>query len=64
MAHYAVRSSSREWGSILSAPRTSSEESCPMGHYAKSKNFATLEKPSFINENFKCVQRGRNRKVN
>ena len=64
VASYTGRSSSRDCGSILWAPRAIIEERCPMGHEVKSKNVATLEQ-SFVNENnFKCVQRGRNKKVN
>lgn len=60
-AHYTGRSSSRNWGSILSAPGL---KKVAQSYYAKSKNVITLEKPTFIHENCKCESRGRDRRVN
>ena len=44
--------------------KTTVEERCPMGHQVKSKNVVTLEKSSVNENNFTCVQRDKNKKVN
>lgn len=51
-------------GVTFMGSKTTTEERCPMGHQVKFKNVVTLEQSSVNENNFKYVQRDKNKKVN